>query len=45
MNVNSDDRYVIAFTAVPGYEVVETWKVKAVLARTPKQVLLLRRAR
>ena len=39
----ADDRYVVAFSPVPGYEVVETWPVRSVLPRTPKQVLLLRR--
>jgi hypothetical protein len=39
----ADDRYVVAFTAVPGYDVVETWKVRALLARTPREVKLLRR--
>ena len=39
----ADDRYVVAFSAVPGYEVVETWKVRALLPRTPKEVMLLRR--
>jgi len=39
----ADDRYVVAFTAVPGYDVVETWKVRTLLPRTPKEVKLLRR--
>jgi hypothetical protein len=39
----ADDRYVVAFSTVPGYEVVETWKVRTLLPRTPKEVKLLRR--
>jgi hypothetical protein len=38
-----DDRYVVAFSAVPGYDVIETWKVRALLPRTPREVMLLRR--
>jgi hypothetical protein len=39
----ADDRYVVAFSTAPGYEVVATWKVRTLLPRTPKEVKLLRR--
>ena len=39
----TDDRYVVAFSPVPGYDVVETWKVPRWLPRSPAEVRLLRR--
>jgi hypothetical protein len=39
----ADDRFVVAFSAIPGYEVVETFKVGRWLARSPAEVKLLRR--
>jgi hypothetical protein len=39
----TDDRYVVAFSPVPGYDVVETWKVPHWLPRSPAEVRLLRR--
>jgi len=39
----ADDRYVVAFSEVPGYDVVETWKVRRWLPRSPPEVKLLRR--
>ncbi len=39
----ADDRYVVAFSAVPGYEVLGTWTVRRWLPRTPAEVKLLRR--
>ena len=39
----ADDRYVVAFSQVPGYEVVETWKLRPWLPRSPSEVKLLRR--
>ena len=38
-----DDRYIVAFTEVPGYETVERRSVKRWLATTPAEVRLLRR--
>ena len=38
-----DDRYVVSFSSVEGYEVVETWPVARTLPRTPREVKLLRR--
>jgi len=38
-----DDQYVVAFSLVPGYEVVATFPVRGWLARTPTQINLLRR--
>jgi hypothetical protein len=29
----ADDRYVVAFSEVPGYDVVETWKPAALCCR------------
>jgi hypothetical protein len=39
----ADDRYVVAFSEAPGYDVVETWKVRPWLPRSPSEVKLLRR--
>jgi len=39
----ADDRYVVAFSEVPGYDVVETWRVRHWLPRSPSEVKLLRR--
>jgi hypothetical protein len=38
-----DDVYVVAFSVVPGYDVVEKWPVRGWLPRTPREVLLLKR--
>lgn len=38
-----DDRHVVAFSAVPGYEVVQTWTVARWLPRSPAEIRLLRR--
>jgi hypothetical protein len=38
-----DDVYVVAFTAVPGYEQVETLRVPHWLSRSPREIKLLRR--
>ena len=38
-----DDRFVVAFRPVSGYEVAGRWPVAAWLPRTPREVLLLRR--
>ena len=39
-----DDVYVVAFTSVPGYEVIETLPVPHWLSRSPREIKLLRRA-
>ena len=38
-----DDRYVVAFSSLPGYEEIETWRVEHWLSRSPPEVKLLRR--
>jgi hypothetical protein len=38
-----DDEWVVAFGPVPGYDTVDRYAVRAWLARTPREVLLLRR--
>jgi hypothetical protein len=38
-----DDRYVVAFSSLPGYEEIETWRVEHWLSRSPSEVKLLRR--
>ena len=38
-----DDVYVVAFTAVPGYEIIETLHVPHWLSRSPREIMLLRR--
>jgi Dolichyl-phosphate-mannose-protein mannosyltransferase len=38
-----DDRYVVAFSPLPGYEEIETWRVEHWLSRSPSEVKLLRR--
>lgn len=38
-----DDRFVVAFSPAPGYEVVGRWPVRRLLPRTPAEVLLLER--
>lgn len=37
-----DDKYIVAFSLVPGYEVVATFAVRAWLPRTPTHIKLLR---
>jgi Dolichyl-phosphate-mannose-protein mannosyltransferase len=39
-----DDVYVVAFTAVPGYEEIETLRVPHWLSRSPREIKLLRRS-
>jgi len=39
-----DDVYVVAFTAVPGYEIIETLHVPHWLSRSPREILLLHRS-
>jgi hypothetical protein len=38
-----DDEYVVAFSPVRGYDVVERWPVRALLPRTPREIVLLKR--
>jgi hypothetical protein len=38
-----DDRYVVAFSSLPGYDEIETWRVEHWLSRSPAEVKLLRR--
>jgi len=38
-----DDRYVVAFSSLPGYDEIETWRVEHWLSRSPSEVKLLRR--
>jgi hypothetical protein len=38
-----DDRYVVAFSTVPGYREIGRWEVRRWLPRTPGEVKLLRR--
>jgi hypothetical protein len=39
-----DDRFAVAFGAVPGYVAIARYPVRALLPRTPREVLLLERA-
>jgi hypothetical protein len=38
-----DDVFVVAFSPVRGYDVVERWPVRTVLPRTPREIVLLKR--
>jgi len=38
-----DDRYVVAFSKVEGYDEIESWKVPHWLPRSPAEIKLLRR--
>jgi hypothetical protein len=38
-----DDEYVVAFSGVPGYREIETWRVPHWLSRSPAEVKLLKR--
>lgn len=38
-----DDLYVVAFSPLAGYQLLETFKVDALLPRSPKKILLLKR--